>query len=145
MDLNLWIPMPEIVMKSKNLSFFRQNILILFMIIFILSACCAEKENIPKEKITMDVASRIALNDPQTIQLINSHDFTIEDVNLGSLSGNDGKPENVYEVSIEVPNGTYKRIIVFVNFTGHVIFVDTPSTAKYPDSQRGKQYNGTPP
>ncbi|MFA4878095.1 MAG: hypothetical protein WC586_11850 [Methanoregula sp.] len=86
-----------------------------------------------KEKISGSDAIRIALNDSQTLSRIDNNEYRIADVGSASLSMHDGKREDMYAVTIEVQNRTAERIIVFVNFEGKVVLVDTSYTAKAPD------------
>lgn len=86
------------------------------------------------EKISGHDAVRIALNDSQVRNLITDHEFDVVDVGPASISTGDSMPEEMYAVTINVQNNTPERILVFVNFEGQVVRIDSPYTAKAPDA-----------
>jgi len=94
-------------------------------------------------KISERDAVSIALNNSQIHHLINNNEFKITDIGSGIITSGDGKREEVYEVTIRVQNSSTERIIVFVNYYGEIVMVDSPYTAKVPDSLIHR-INGTP-
>jgi len=109
-------------MKTKNpKQFFKTGTLIAILIIFIVAAGCASEN-----KISKDEAIRVALTDTRTIQAINNSAYNVSDVSTASLGTGTQTQTEVYCVSINVLDGSNKRVNVFVTYDGKVALVETP-------------------
>jgi hypothetical protein len=100
-------------------SFFKTGALIAIAIIFMASAAC-----VSEQKISKDEAVRIALADSRTIQAVNNSAYNVSEVSTASLGTGTQTQNEVYCVSISVPDG--KRVNVFVTYDGKVALVDVP-------------------
>jgi len=127
-------------MTYQNPPFFSVLIVIFLLIVSIVCCGCLTDSKVT-EKITTEEATQIAMHDPRTIQILGNNEYSISDVGLSFISAGTGAPEEVYQITFDVPNGTYNRVIVFVNFSGDVVMVDTPYTAKAPDELIRKTNN----
>ncbi len=104
--------------------------------VFLISGCIETK------MISQQDAATIAVNDSETRTLIQNHEFSVVDVSLASVASGETNPREMYAVTIKVQNSTPERIVVFVNFDGSVYRVDSPYTAKAPESLIDKQPSG---
>ncbi len=130
--------MSEDVIIRKKSFLFTFTIPVFFILFLILTSGCLDNN-----KISERDAVSIALNNSQIHHLINNNEFKITDIGSGIITSGDGKREEVYEVTIRVQNSSTERIIVFVNYYGEIVMVDSPYTAKVPDSLIHR-INGTP-
>jgi hypothetical protein len=111
------------------------SVLIVIFLLFVSIICCGcLSDSKATEKITPEEATQIAMHDPRTIKILGNNEYSVSDMGLSSISAGTGAPEEVYQITFDVPNGTYNRVIVFVNFSGDVVMVDTPYTAKAPEA-----------
>ncbi|MEA1868847.1 MAG: hypothetical protein U9N09_01635 [Euryarchaeota archaeon] len=120
--------------KIVGLSNNRYGVLIPILAIFILFISILLSGCLGNKRISEEDAVPIALNDSRTLIMINNSDFEVYDVSKAVFDG-----QEMYQVSIKIVNGTYKRVNVFVTYNGDVISVGSqfpaPTPPGYPENK----------
>ncbi|MEA1998554.1 MAG: hypothetical protein U9N61_04415 [Euryarchaeota archaeon] len=120
--------------KIVGLSNNRYGVSIPILVIFILFISILLSGCLGNKIISEEDAVRIALNDSRTLIMINNSDFEVYDVSKAVFDG-----QEMYQVSIKIVNGTYKRVNVFVTYNGDVISVGSqfpaPTPPGYPENK----------
>jgi hypothetical protein len=119
MDIILGIMSVESIGRKTCKNFLQRVMIPVFIIFFMVISGCTGTE-----RIGMEQAVQIALNDSKTLSIINNDSYNITDVSVAHLSIGTGGPVELYSVTIDVLNGTDRRAIAFISFDGKVIQVD---------------------
>jgi hypothetical protein len=107
--------------------FFKTGTLIAILIIFMVAVGC-----VSENKISKDEAIRVSLTDTRTIQAINNSAYNISEVSTANLGVGTQTQNEVYYISINVLDGSNRRVNVFVTYDGKVALVDIPYTVITP-------------